>query len=137
MNFYIVDTSINADKENAVQEYVRMNYDFMYTSQTRLSFFLYLGMYVVETDNSLWTLSDGAEEIAGYYIADMRLDEVDRVMEKDVKGMDIYGEINIFMTNKRRRFSRTRGKIDTVVAYAGGLFGILTGIFAYFINSYN
>lgn len=52
-------------------------------------------MYVVETDNSLWTLSDGAEEIAGYYIADMRLDEVDRVMEKDVKGMDIYGEINI------------------------------------------
>lgn len=32
MNFYIVDTSINADKENAVQEYVRMNYDFMYTS---------------------------------------------------------------------------------------------------------
>ena len=94
-------------------------------------------MYVVETDNSLWTLSDGAEEITGYYIADMRLDEVDRVMEKDVKGMDIYGDINIFMTNKRRRFSRTRGKIDTVVSYAGGLFGILTGIFAYFINSYN
>jgi hypothetical protein len=41
------------------------------------------------------------------------------------------------MTNKRRKFIRKRGKLDTVISYAGGLFGILTGIFAYFINSYN
>lgn len=39
------------------------------------------------------------------------------------------------MGNRRKKFSRKIGKIDTVVSYAGGLFGILIGIFAYILNS--
>lgn len=43
----------------------------------------------------------------------------------------------MYMSNKRKHYTRKIGKIDTVISYAGGLFGILIGIFAYFINSYN
>lgn len=34
------------------------------------------------------------------------------------------------------RYNRRIGKIDQVISYAGGLFGILIGILAFFLNSY-
>lgn len=114
-----------------------MNFDFIYTYDTRLSVNIYLGMYVVQTDHSLWPLSDGGDQVVGYYISHTKQDQLDKNMERAYRKRDLYGQVYIYMTNKRRKFIRKRGKLDTVISYAGGLFGILTGIFAYFINSYN
>lgn len=41
------------------------------------------------------------------------------------------------MTNERKKFERAVGKIDNVISYAGGLFGILIAIFSYCVFNYN
>lgn len=47
MSFYIVDTSINSKKIDPIEEFVRSNYDFVYTSDGRVRAEIYLGTYVV------------------------------------------------------------------------------------------
>lgn len=37
------------------------------------------------------------------------------------------------MTDKKRTFTRKIGKVDEVISYAGGLFGIVIGIFAFIL----
>lgn len=41
------------------------------------------------------------------------------------------------MGNKKKIIKRTIGKIDQVISYTGGLFGIIIGVFIFVINSYN
>lgn len=43
----------------------------------------------------------------------------------------------VLMSNKRKIIKRTVGKFDSVVSYAGGLFGLLIAVFSCFLNSYN
>lgn len=41
------------------------------------------------------------------------------------------------MKNKKKVFKRKVGKIDEVISYAGGIFGLLIAFFSFIINSYN
>lgn len=41
------------------------------------------------------------------------------------------------MSTDRIKYVRNIGKIDTVISYAGGLFGLILAFFAIFVYSYN
>lgn len=60
-------------------------------------------------------------------------------MEKALKNNSLssYGEINIYMSNKRKRYVRSIGKLDIVFSYVGGFFGLALVFFAFFLNSYS
>lgn len=41
------------------------------------------------------------------------------------------------MSTSKLKYIRQVGKIDVVISYAGGLFGLILSFFAFFIHSYN
>lgn len=41
------------------------------------------------------------------------------------------------LSTNQIKFTRRVGKIDDVIAYAGGLFGLILSFFAFFVFSYN
>jgi hypothetical protein len=47
------------------------------------------------------------------------------------------GQISFVMNQKKTKYSRVVGKVDELLSYAGGLFGIIIGFMAIFLTSFN
>ena len=73
----------------------------------------------------------------GYFIAKSIEEAINLEIENAFVKKDVYGDIFVYMTNIRKRYVRRVGKFDEVISYAGGLFGILIGLFSYCISYYN
>lgn len=131
------DVSINMNNIDPVDEFIPLNNYFTFTNKTRMRVSVYLGIYSVETETSFWPLVESMQVKTGYFIAKSIEETINLEIENTFVKKDVYGDIFVYMTNIKKRYVRKVGKFDEVISYAGGLFGILIGLFSYCISYFN
>lgn len=82
--FMMVDTNINARKDDPIEEYLYVDLKSKFDRKKRIKREFYLGTYVIETDTSLWPIST-TEVLTGHYITDIKEYAVDVPMQKELR----------------------------------------------------
>lgn len=92
---------------------------------------VFLGTYEINTDTNFLPFETKTQEI-GYFVSEAILATVVNVFN-----VPLYVEIFVFASPVRHVINRTYGKFDSILAYVGGLYGIVISFFAFFVLSYN
>lgn len=83
----------------------------MYSNLTRRDLEIYLGIYEIETDHSIFPVVEDIEKVTGCYISE----STENIVYKNIENQyaeESYGTINIYMSTNRKLYKRKRGKID-------------------------
>lgn len=96
-----------------------------------------LGIYMVETDHSIWPIYEDITNETGYYIEAVTSSMVDKEVEIGYSLMERFANVDVYMSTKKMRYIRKRGKIGDAIAYVGGLVGLIIAFFAFCVSNYN
>jgi hypothetical protein len=91
--------------------------------------YINMAQYTLQTDESYWPTTSYTE-LTGSYIDSFQTNSVSISSTK-------YVSVNIYKSTKSLTITRTLGKIDSVLSYVGGLFGLLFMGIAFFLASYS
>ena len=125
----MVDTVIKGGSSTPVSKSLRRNINFDFTPNSGFRGTVYVAKYTVNTDNSYWPWDSTTSE-SGYYIQSSHTGNIDI-------SSTVYVSLNIEKSTQELTVTRNYGKIDEVLAYIGGLFGLILPVFVFFMSSYS
>jgi hypothetical protein len=129
VRFFLVDTILTPTSSNPINYVLEKNIFMSFTSTIGTVGYINMAQYTLDTDNNPLPIVN-SDELTGSYIESFQTNSVSISSTK-------YVSVGIYKSTKSMSVTRTIGKIDVVLSYVGGLFGLIfTGI-AFFIGSYS
>lgn len=129
-NYYFVNQLINPDQQNAVTSFLDDTNNFPFTTTFGTNCNLYMQSFSIDTDNSLTPVNENIKETGA--------------LSTEASSMTIYeanqGEYLRFYVRKSPSsifYTRKYTKIDELLSYIGGLFGLLAMIIQIPLTYYN
>lgn len=103
----------------------------LFNSQQQIIGQVFLGTYEITTDTNFLPFETITYE-SGYFVS-----EAITTTLVNILNLPIYVELYLILSPVKRVINRQFGKVDGVLSYVGGLYGIIVGFIAIFLVSFN
>ena len=130
-SFVILDTGINPTSENPITyaSYEKTLW-LLFSQDQQVMIQTFLGSYEITTDVSFWPFEQNKVQ-KGYFVAETTITTV-----VNIRKIPIYVDAYIFSSSMNRVINRKFGKINNVLSYGGGLYGIVISFICIFVIDY-
>lgn len=129
VKFFIVDTRISPAEQNPISKILEKKIFLSFTDELGTKGYISFAHYSVTTDTSILPYTDEVEE-TGSFIHKYATSTIGLSSDRFIY-------LEFFKTTEELNVSRSVAKVDEMLSYVGGLFGLLWVAVAFFLGAFN